>query len=105
MNEPESKTTVECPRCKGAGHVPAFVHGGDGTRFDPALRCGTCKGGGRISLTVVHWLTIGHAHYKARVARRESVAECAARLGIRPAELSGMEHGRLDPARLEVSST
>ena len=95
------KTTVECPHCQGRGHVAAFVHDGEGSRFDPVLLCGTCHGEGRLSRTVIGWLTIGRAHYKERVARRESVRDCATRLGVSPAVLSGMEHGRIDPTPLE----
>lgn len=102
QTSPTPEPTVECPHCKGAGHVAALVCGASGSRYDPTWRCGTCKGEGRLSATVAGWLAVGRTHYKARVARGESVRECARRYGIGAAELSGMEHGRLDPSRLEA---
>ena len=95
--------TTTCPRCNGAGTVAAFVDTSDTGYFDPALRCSLCLGEGHISATHADWLSRGNAHYKARVKRGESVRECARRLGMSAAKLSGMEHGRADPSRLETS--
>ena len=82
--------------------MAAFVDTATRGYFEPALRCSLCLGEGRISATTADWLVRGEAHYKARVSRGESVRECARRLGISVVELSGMEHGRIDPAKLEA---
>ena len=95
--------TTTCPRCRGSGIVAAFVETATHGYFDPMLQCSLCRGDGHISATTADWLARGEVHYKARVARGESASECARRLGISAAELSGMEHGRADPSRLETS--
>jgi hypothetical protein len=82
--------------------MAAFVERVSGGHFDPALRCNLCLGDGRISVTKADWVARGKVHYKARVARGESFRDCARRLGLGSAELSGMEHGRTDPSRLEA---
>lgn len=92
-----------CPSCGGKGSVAAFVDTAERGWFDPTLPCPLCKGRGRISEQQAAWLAAGRAHYVARVARRESVLECATRLGIRVSELSAMEHGRVNPGNLTTS--
>lgn len=93
-------TTYVCPRCKGRKGGPAFIDGATGGSFDPFLACDLCKGEGAVSAQTVTWHEAGRAHYQARVARGESLMECATRLGIGVAELSGAEHGRRDPVVL-----
>lgn len=90
----------QCPRCHGKGTFAAFVDTATDGWYDPAIKCDLCKGTGSIAAQIVEWLEIGRAHYERRIARDESIMECARRLGIRAAELSSMEHGRADPARL-----
>lgn len=92
---------VQCPACGGKGTVAAFVDTATRGWFDPNLPCDLCGGAGKITDQQMAWRTAGRAHYKARVARQESVRECAKRLGFRTAELSAMEHGRADPAPLK----
>jgi hypothetical protein len=104
MASDQPETTVECCACHGKGSMAAFVDGAEGGHFDPAIRCGLCLGEKRISATKADWVARGRTHYKARVARGEGVRDCARRLGLRAAELSGMEHGRTDPGRLEAES-
>lgn len=95
---------VLCPVCRGDGTVAAFLDTAERGWFDPALPCSLCGGTGQISEQQAAWRTVGRAHYRARVARQESIMECADRLGIRPAELSAMEHGRADPTPLAVDT-
>lgn len=94
-------TNVECSACHGKGSMAGFVERVSGGHYDPALRCSLCLGEGNISPTKADWVARGRVHYKARVARREGVGDCARRLGLGAAELSGMEHGRTDPSRLQ----
>lgn len=89
-----------CPRCGGSKSSEAFV---DGPRFNGIrlIDCVLCKGAGVVSEAQFEWWQTGQSHYRARVDRGESVRECARRLGISAADLSGMEHGRLDPAPIK----
>ena len=93
-----------CPACKGLGSMGVFVDGPSGGYFRPVEECSICLGAGRISATRADWFAAGRAHYKARVARRETVMSCAQRLGLGLAELSGMEHGRIDPERIRLAA-
>jgi hypothetical protein len=92
---------LPCPYCDGRGSTSAFVDTGDSGWYDPNLPCSLCRGSGHISQRTAVWLIIGQEHSRKRKARDESIRECARRLGIRAAELSGMEHGRADPERLK----
>lgn len=96
----DTKTTMSCPSCEGRGTIAAFVERESGGHYDPTLTCSRCLGIGVVSAEVSAWIKIGTAHRLWRVAQRESIMECADRLGIQPAYLSGMEHGRSDPAML-----
>ena len=88
-----------CPDCKGKKTIFALVDGDDYS--GPAtLACYRCKGTGAVDPDMERWMKIGGTHRTWRVAQHESLAECARRLGLGSAELSGMEHGRNDPTRL-----
>jgi hypothetical protein len=89
-----------CPDCKGRGKIAAFIDTADGGWFDDSLTCSRCKGLGAVSPEQETWTHIGGTHRTWRVAQFESYAECAKRLGVSPAELSNMEHGRADPTIL-----
>lgn len=94
---------VQCPHCDGFGANAAFIRHANGEgSYDPALRCDLCSGTGTVSRQTINWLSVGRTHRDARVGRGESVMECARRLGLTPAALSAMEHGRADPARLKA---
>lgn len=85
-----------CPRCTGDGGYHALVHRKDGCS-EEYLECFLCHGNGNISPEVAAWLEEGAAHRNARVARYESLLECARRLGVRPSLISAMETGRERP--------
>lgn len=89
-----------CPRCEGRKGGPAFLGGPTGSHFDPFFPCDMCKGKGEVLDHVAKWFAVGRVHYRERLARGESLRECARRLGFGLAELSSMEHGRADPAPL-----
>lgn len=91
----------ECPVCDGKGTHGLFADGPKGGRYVEAAPCTFCAGKGRVEPHRIEWRRIGRDHYRARVKRAESVRDCATRLGVTPAELSAMEHGRADPARLK----
>jgi hypothetical protein len=94
-----------CPRCKGSGTIGAFLDGSSGGWYDPALQCLLCKGLGAIDPQQQEWLRVGGTHRTWRVAQFESILECATRLGVTPAELSAMEHGRANPFPLLLNDT
>lgn len=90
-----------CPSCQGRAYSKAFILSSDGRSImDPAHPCPVCTGLGRIDHQTAAWRERGQAHARARRSRMESLLECAQRLGLSPAELSAMEQGRADPARL-----
>lgn len=88
-----------CPDCHGSKKIFALV---DGPEYSgPAdIPCIRCKSSGQVDPDSERWRTIGGTHRTWRVAQHESLGECAARLKMGPADLSGMEHGRTDPTRL-----
>lgn len=85
-----------CPRCTGDGGYYALVTRATGCA-EEYLTCDLCKGDGKISDEVAGWLKEGVDHRNARVARDESLRECARRLGLSPALISAMETGRQRP--------
>lgn len=89
-----------CLRCNGRGSSRAFVHSGSASRFMPDLKCFLCDGAGSVSNQTMQWFILGRQHRIDRVARSESLMECAGRLGIKASELSNMESGRTDPSIL-----
>ena len=96
---------VECPDCRGTGSLMAMVDFVDRTKSGPMrIQCSRCKGAGSVDRIMEEWMRVGGTHRTWRVAQHESLRECAARLGIPVPDLSAMESGRTDPARL-VSDT
>jgi hypothetical protein len=92
-----------CPDCNGTAlvDVPADgPHGGGSVR----IRCGRCNGAGEVDPTRERWRAIGGMHRTRRVANRESIRDCALRLGIDVAALCDMENGRADPEVLAAAT-
>lgn len=100
VGAPLLSNAIVCPDCRGRGKLSAFVDTDAGGWFDDSLPCSRCRGLGAVDRVQEAWLRIGGTHRTWRVAQFESIAECARRLGVSPAELSSMEHGRLDPTPL-----
>jgi hypothetical protein len=90
---------LTCPDCKGRKKLFALVDGPD-YRGGAEIDCIRCKGSGEVDECMERWMKIGGTHRTWRVAQHVSLAECAAKLGLTPADLSGMENGRRDPTRL-----
>jgi len=88
-----------CPMCGGSGNTgPVHVNRGPD---QPGYwlendDCRVCGGAGAVSDAFLRRYHAGLAAKERRILRRESVGEAADRLGISPADLSGIEHGR-DP--------
>ena len=58
------------------------------------LYCRTCDGTGAVDAAYVARKTEGEAFRQARIERKETVRQCAVRLGVDPSQLSHFEHGR-----------
>lgn len=87
---------IQCPRCAGKGWSgPVHVNMGDGKHeWRERIECLDCGGKGEISAAQASAMAEGQKHYRARVARMESLRECSQKLGIGPAALCDYEWGR-----------
>ena len=94
-----------CPNCNGTGRGgPAFVHRTTGCRLEESTRCHVCGGSKEVHDEYPEWLRLGHAMMQDRIGRGVSLREEADRRGLRPVELSGMEHGRIKPESTPIIS-
>jgi hypothetical protein len=92
-----------CPDCKGAKMLAVGeAHPGGGTVA--WIGCARCGSSGAINPERDRWRDTGAMHRTRRIGRRESIRDCAARLGIAVAELCDMENGRTDPERLAAET-
>lgn len=92
------KTThLECPACKGAKEVFAFINTGDDHRKhrQDMVPRGTCGGVGKITTLRAYWIDKGQQMREERMARGETLKSAAERLAMTPAQLSAIEGGRL----------
>lgn len=65
--------------------------------------CGSCNGKGTVPGPYSEWLEIGRKFSQWRRSQDMSLREAATKLGVGIVHLSGMEHGRNDPAALEAA--
>ena len=85
---------MECPRCKGQRGGPAFVmRRGSGCSLEQ-IDCTACGGTGEVSEDHAAMMAEGQRRMRDRIARDVSLRDEAKRLGVRPVDLSDMEHGR-----------
>ena len=87
--------TKSCPQCGAVGEGFAFCDGEDGASMKQ-IKCSLCNGDGRITLHVFDAFRHGREVAKLRIARQESLGECAKRLGLSVVDVSHYEHGRVD---------
>lgn len=85
---------IQCPACKGACHIRAFVEYANKSGEVGTVKCPTCKGDGWVTRQHYDRILAGEALRKARRERGLSLSEEAARLGISPVELSHRENGK-----------
>lgn len=85
-----------CPRCDGKRGADCFINRGPDVRTHSLewRSCPTCGGTGKIDRRRAALILQGKEMRDARVARRETLREAALRLGMNPAELAAIEHGR-----------
>lgn len=93
----------QCPHCKGRRTLPTFSDGPCGGSFNPAQMCGLCQGAGEITEKQALWVKVGKEFRDERVRLGVSIFRAADSLQVSPVELSAMEHGRQDPARLAAA--
>lgn len=88
-----------CPGCKGIkmGHIDLGPPGAEATAF---FTCSRCAGTGVVTPELDRLWLYGAEQRAKRIARRESVRDCAARLGLTLAQLCDLENGRVDFATL-----
>jgi ribosome-binding protein aMBF1 (putative translation factor) len=92
-----------CPDCKGSGKT-GLVHinrGDQPHEWREGMPCWRCDGTGKIPDEMRDWMERGEVLRKARITREVSLRERAKELGISASELSAMERGRTNPARVE----
>lgn len=90
-----------CPDCKGTGKTgPVHVNYGYDQKLGRCrgewkdnIPCSRCNGSGTVPDEMAEWIYAGRKMRDARVARGESIYECAKRLGTSSAELSAIERG------------
>lgn len=84
---------VQCPTCQGARQSTRLIKPVEGDCYSETSTCHRCHGAGEISLERATLLVERQATYRARIARRESLRDAAARTGQTPVALSRWERG------------
>ena len=84
---------VVCPECNGKNGGMVHLNTTSGGRWEHR-RCTFCVGMGEVSSLRAERYRLGQAMAADRKARKVSLREEAARLGMTPQELSRREHGR-----------
>ena len=84
----------ECYACNGVGEVTAHLNYGGSNGEWKVINCPTCAGTGEITSEHAARIEAGRKARHARVLDGISLSEQARRLGITPAQLSAIEHGR-----------
>lgn len=92
--DPQPVTAGECYACKGVGEVTAHLNYGGSDGEWKIINCPTFVGTCEISGEHAARIEAGRKARHARIIDGISLSEQARRLGITPAQLSAMEHGR-----------
>lgn len=87
---------LRCPHCDGRKGSHCFINRGPDIKTHSVewRDCLTCNGSGQVDRRRAALIEQGKEMRDARVGRRESLLEASKRMGIGPAELSAIEHGR-----------
>lgn len=103
--DPPCGLQVHCPTCEGRKELFAFMNTGEDWRKHRQGRipCLTCSGTGEVDDGYPERLAVGKKMHDERVARGETLMAAATRMGMRPAELSALEHGELPRSNLKLS--
>ena len=85
----------KCQRCGGTGSIgPVLFDSANDAGYRKSMPCDDCDGTGQWDEAKTERWRIGRAHREKRVARDESLRECAKRYGMTAAQLFDFEHGR-----------
>lgn len=86
---------MNCSTCGGAGKLSGLIKPTKGACYLGSLPCPSCKGTGEIGEAQAQQMADGERRRRDRIHRGVSLKEEALRLGISPAALSDLEHGRV----------
>lgn len=90
---------IVCPSCNNIPPGPKLCFAHNATCCMPEIRndpCDFCGGLGHVSLEKAEAWVTGRKMREERLARNESLREAAKRMGIKPSELSAIEHGKIE---------
>ena len=85
-----------CPDCKGAKMLSANLGGPPDMPAVAWFTCGRCAGQGVVTPELDRWWEAGRLHRERRIARKESLRDCAARYSLPLATVCDLENGRFD---------
>lgn len=92
-------TLIECPSCRGARLEPMETLAHACRPIKARLPCFQCDGAGRLSAKAPEWIARGRMLKDLRLAAAMGLRQAAELWGIHAAELSDIEHGRIDNTR------
>ena len=98
MTSQDAVAATLCPACNGAKRGVALV----GAEM-VLCACTLCRGAGAVTEQTARWHYDGQIARVVRIAGGEAPQTAARRLGITTLELTDMEMGRADPARLRAA--
>lgn len=81
-----------CRSCNGKGSFTGIVCPPGRVR---TVECPTCRGTGEVEPEQDEWVRVGMLMLQQRVRRQISLEDAARLLGVTPALLGDMEHGRV----------
>lgn len=85
---------ITCPTCHGEKECFVFENRGDHPHTSGYRPCFTCNGAGEITDEHKARIEQGRKLKQDRYDRKETLIDCASRLGITVVELSAIENGR-----------
>ena len=91
----ERGVLMRCSTCGGEGTLSGLIKPTRGACYLGTLPCPACEGTGAMGEVQARQMAEGQRRRRDRISRGVSLKEEALRLGISPAALSDLEHGRV----------